>query len=248
MDAAASTATFMTPLHCATRIAKRGLLCHKEHQRTMVDDPDALKNLPPEPEAFIFDLFGVLISFDNDIVYARLAKHCADREDAFKRLNGLMSSRDVITGKVTLPQIYESLVEGHGLSLDYEGFVDAWVEPYSIPIPGMAELIRSLSSNYRLLLLSNVDTYDWEAIRPAHPELSYFHALLVSCDLGIAKPDSAIFEQASRVAESDPSHCLFVDDTLENIEAAHALGFQTHWFDRLETLRDQLVRRNIRGL
>jgi len=167
----------------------------------------------PEPQAFIFDLFGVILAFDNDIVYARLARHCHDEEEAFKQLDGLMASHDIITGKRTLLEIHASLVESHGLRLAYADFVDAWLEPYSWAMPGMAELVASLSLNYKLLLLSNVDTYYWQAIRPSHPELDHFDAFLVSCDLGMAKPERAIFEHASRVADADPSRCFFVDDT-----------------------------------
>ncbi len=131
-------------------------------------------------EAFIFDFFGVMASFDNDIVYARLAKHCRNRAEAFKNINGLESRREVITGQLTLPQIYDGLVEAHGLSLDYAGFECAWLEPYSTPIPGMAELVKALTSNHKVLLLSNVDRYYWDAIRTAHPELECFDALLLS--------------------------------------------------------------------
>jgi hypothetical protein len=70
-------------------------------------------------EAFIFDFFGVMASFDNDIIYARLAKHCRNQAEAFTKLDGLMAGRDVITGRLTLHQIYDRLVEVHGLSLDY---------------------------------------------------------------------------------------------------------------------------------
>ena len=65
-------------------------------------------------EAFIFDFFGVMASFDDDIVPARLAKHCRNQAEAFNKLNGLMAGRDVITGRLTLPQIYDGLVEAHG--------------------------------------------------------------------------------------------------------------------------------------
>jgi HAD superfamily hydrolase (TIGR01509 family) len=201
---------------------------------------------PLEPRVFIFDLFGVVIEFDNDIVYSRLARHCRDEQEAFSRLNGLMARVDVITGAVTLPHIYESLVETHGLSLSYEKFVEAWLEPYSKPLPGMAQILEQLSRSYKLFLLSNVDAYYWQTVRALHPELDYFDALLVSCELGLAKPDSAIFEHIGRMSGVDPVDCFFIDDTIANIKAADAMGFQTHLFIGVDALRMELKRRFIR--
>lgn len=199
-------------------------------------------------EAFIFDFFGVMASFDNDIVYARLAKHCRNQAEAFNKLNGIESRREVITGRLTLPQIYDGLVEAHGLSLDYAGFECAWLEPYSTPIPGMAELVKALTPNHKVLLLSNVDRYYWDAIRTAHPELECFDALLLSCDLGMAKPDREIFLHASAVAGAAPSRCFFIDDTLANVEAARTLGFEAHWFKGVPGLLNELKQRKTRGI
>lgn len=205
---------------------------------------------PAEPavEAFVFDLFGVIVAFDNDIVYSRLARHCADPDEAFRRLDGLMAGRDVITGRLTLHQIHDQLVEAHGLALDYPAFQAAWLEPYSGRMPGMAELVTILSSNYRLLLLSNVDRYYWEVVRAMHPELDHFDSLLVSCDLGMAKPDSEIFLCASETAGVDPSRCCVVDDTRANVEAAWALGFQGHWFRSVSGLRQELKKAQTKGI
>ena len=184
----------------------------------------------PHIEAFIFDLFGVIIAFDNDIVPARLARHCTDPDDALRRFDGLMARREIITGEVTLHQVHRQLVDAHGLTLTYPQFEAAWLEPYSWPMPGMADFVKALSENHRLVLLSNVDHYYWQVVRAMQPELEFFTELLVSCDLGFAKPESEAFLRASQAAGADPEQCLFVDDTRTNIEAARALGFQTHWF------------------
>lgn len=194
------------------------------------------------PHAVVLDLFGVLAAFDNDIVYHRLARHCADPGAAFVALNGLMAGHEVITGQVTLPQVHRRLVEAYGLGLDYAGFEDAWLEPYSTPMPGMAALVETLSRQHRLVLLSNVDRYYWEVVRSMQPELGLFDAVLLSCDLGVAKPDPEIFHQASRAARVAPAECLFVDDTRANVDAAHALGFGTHWFRGIDGLRAHLRR------
>jgi HAD superfamily hydrolase (TIGR01509 family) len=77
-------------------------------------------------------------------------------------------------------------------------------------------------------------------VRAAHPELRHFGALLVSCDLGAAKPDAEAFLRASEAAGAEPGRCLFVDDTRANIEAARAPGSRTHGFRGVSGVRRAL--------
>jgi HAD superfamily hydrolase (TIGR01509 family) len=181
-------------------------------------------------DVIILDLFGVVIAFDNDIVYRRLARHCTDPEDAVKRLDGLMAGRDVITGMLNLRQVHERLARTFGLRLSYPEFEGAWLAPYSEPMPGMDEIIGTLARSYCLILLSNIDRYYFQVVRSTHPELDHFDKLLLSCDLGIAKPDPEIFRAASRLAGVDAGRCLFVDDTAAHVAVAAELGFATHQF------------------
>ena len=199
-------------------------------------------------QCIVFDLFGVLISFDDDLVIARLARHCADPTGAFERLHKLTARLDIITGETALLQVHRELVEDHGLALSWADFEAAWLKPYHQPIPGMAELVEDLSRHYRLVLLSNVDRDYWQVVRAMQPELERFEALLVSCDLGAAKPAPEVFRRVCQLTGAEPQQCLFVDDTAQNVEAARALGFHGHVFRSVLELRDFLEQGNARGL
>jgi HAD superfamily hydrolase (TIGR01509 family) len=197
------------------------------------------------PDALVLDLFGVLTRFDNDVVPTRLARHCEDPADAAGRLAGLMARREVITGRVTLPDIHRQLVAEHGFSAPYRVFEEAWLTPYSGPMPGMAELVEALAKRHRLVLLSNVDEYYWRVVRGMQPELGRFDRVLLSCDLGLAKPDPEIFRRASEAAGVAPQRCLLVDDTQVNVDAAAALGFRTHRFRDVPGFRAALTEAEI---
>ena len=199
-------------------------------------------------EVLVFDLFGVLISFDDDLVIARLARHCADPTGAFERLHKLTARLDIITGEPTLPQVHRELVEDHGLALSWADFEAAWLEPYHEAIPAMAELVEALSGNYRPVLLSNVDRDYWQVVRAMQPELEHFELLLVSAELGVAKPDPEIFRHVCQLTGTEPQQCLFIDDTAQNVDAARALGFHGHVFRSVPELRAALEQANARGL
>ncbi len=198
--------------------------------------------LPPQaPEVLVFDLFGVVIAFDNDLVYRRLARYCADPDTAFQRLAGLMASRDVITGRSTLRDVSRKLKRDLGYTGSDADFERAWLEPYSEPMPGMAELLGKLSTTHRLVLLSNVDRYYFDVVRALHPELGCFEQCLLSCDLGLAKPDPEIFQAVSRLTGVSAERCWFTDDTRANIDAAASLGFRTHHFRSVDALARELA-------
>lgn len=61
-----------------------------------------------------------------------------------------------------------------------------------------------------------------------------------SCVLGIAKPDPAIYLQTCEALEVSPSESLFIDDKLENIEAAEKLGMWGIQFESIDQLRAEL--------
>jgi HAD superfamily hydrolase (TIGR01509 family) len=173
-------------------------------------------------------------------VYRRLAAHCVDPEHAFVSLQGLVSHHDLIRGRLPLHQLHEQLVANQGLCLELRDFEAVWREPYSELMPGMADLIVALSQRYQLVLLSNVDKDYWEVVRAALPVLDCFRSLLVSWELGFAKPDPEMFMQALKAARREPARCFFIDDKLENVEAARKLGIDGHRFLDADDLRQAL--------
>jgi HAD superfamily hydrolase (TIGR01509 family) len=196
-------------------------------------------------DVLIFDLFGVIISFDEDIVYRRIARHCANPDDAFIAIRGLVSQEDLIRGRLTLEQLCDQLVAVHGLTIGLRDFETVWLQPYTKPMFGMATLLQSLSARYRLILLSNVDKYYWGFICQQHPEFEYFGAKLLSWDLGYAKPERKAFLNAIETAHTSASRCFFIDDKWENIEAAREVGLRGHRFVGTQDLVEALQKEGI---
>ncbi|HEV2634517.1 MAG TPA: HAD-IA family hydrolase [Actinocrinis sp.] len=61
-----------------------------------------------------------------------------------------------------------------------------------------------------------------------------FDAVVLSTDLGVRKPDSAIFEHTVNLLGLSASECIFADDTEENLPPAEALGMTViHALDEL---------------
>lgn len=188
-------------------------------------------------DCLIFDLFGVVIAFDDYLVYKRLAPYCTHPATALMAMRDLVSDPRLIRGQRELEAVRHELAGSLGLTLSADQFRAMWCVPYSEPMPGMKALLRSLSVSYRLILLSNVDRYYWEVIWHHHAELAYFSTYLLSWEQGVAKPEPEAFRRAIAASRTDAVRCFFVDDKAENIEAAQRSGISGHLFTSVDTLQ-----------
>jgi putative hydrolase of the HAD superfamily len=71
--------------------------------------------------------------------------------------------------------------------------------------------------------------------------LSRFDVLVWSYQLGVAKPDPAIYRYAMERLGTRPDETLFLDDKAENVETAAALGMKGMIFSTIEKLRLDLA-------
>ena len=68
-----------------------------------------------------------------------------------------------------------------------------------------------------------------------------FDVRVWSYQLGVAKPDAAIYRHTLAELGVEPEETLFIDDKRVNVEAARALGIQAIEFSSVERLRADLI-------
>jgi putative hydrolase of the HAD superfamily len=94
-------------------------------------------------------------------------------------------------------------------------------------------LLTAILSNMGDNVLASVErAFDW---------IHRFDVLVWSYQLGVAKPDQAIYLHTLAKLGIQPEETLFIDDKLENIEAARALGMVAMQFSTVERLRQDLI-------
>jgi len=69
----------------------------------------------------------------------------------------------------------------------------------------------------------------------------FFSVIVISGEVGVAKPDPDIFARATREARLAPEDCVYIGDRLEtDARAASRAGFRGIWLDRKGAAKDNI--------
>jgi len=91
----------------------------------------------------------------------------------------------------------------------------------------MVEWAQQLQrAGIRTGILSNIGDAMAEGLIAKFDWISAFDHCVWSYSLKLAKPEAAIYRCAAEGLATDPSQILFIDDKIENIEAAESIGMQ----------------------
>jgi putative hydrolase of the HAD superfamily len=93
----------------------------------------------------------------------------------------------------------------------------------------------------RTAILSNMSDNVLGNIEREFAWIHRFDVLVWSCQVGLAKPDPAIYRHTLDELGSRLEETLFIDDRQENVEAARALGIQAIQYSTIERLRADLI-------
>lgn len=93
------------------------------------------------------------------------------------------------------------------------------------------EWILSLRKNYKVYLLSNISEDSWAICKErfeasGHTLEECFDNVFLSYEMQLAKPDERIYKAVEEVTGLVPIETLYYDDSAENIEAGHRLGYR----------------------
>lgn len=90
-------------------------------------------------------------------------------------------------------------------------------------------------------ILSNMGDYVHDHLVKTHAWIQRFDVKVWSYQLLLAKPDPAIYLYTLKALGTRPEETLFLDDKLENVQAARALGMKSLVYSTMEQLRADLV-------
>ncbi len=197
----------------------------------------------PNKKAIVFDFGGVIIECDKTVLanYIReLFK--VDGEELLKVQQDFRAAR---RARIPEPVFWQRYATEHHLDLP-AGF-ETQIENVKLSslteIKGMRELINFYKAKgYQVALLSNVGSSHAGFLRD-RGYYDGFSPILLSCELGVDKPDPRIYQILLSRLQVAPENCIFIDDKKENVDAAIALGIDGIVFSSSEQIKAELERR-----
>jgi putative hydrolase of the HAD superfamily len=127
-----------------------------------------------------------------------------------------------------------------------EGLIEQDVQLWATVDPIMLEWVnRVRASGMKIAILSNMGEELLAYMQQNFAWLDRFHHLTWSCELNLIKPMAAIYEHTLEKLNVRADEALFIDDRLENVEGARALGIQSLLFRGVRHLQEDLQREGL---
>ena len=197
-------------------------------------------------QAVIFDYGEVLSGPPDPQAHRNLLAIAGVPEEAFEKaywVHRLDYDADILDGQTywqtvardtgvsfTVKQIGQLLEQDAIMWMNLNPAMIAWIP-------------RIKEAGFRLGILSNMGFGVLDYMRPRFPWLDQFDYLTFSCDLGIVKPDPAIYLHTVKKLGVAPDQALFIDNLETNITGAEAVGLHAALFQNVEQLQKDLSRR-----
>ena len=194
----------------------------------------------------IFDLGGVILDIDENIVCKELEKMGISVTELFhsKEFMDIMSKFD--TGIYTAPTFRKKVKAFIGQEKMTDQKFDSIWNSMLLDIPReRIEAIEKVKKHYKIFLMSNSNVIHYDLyVRDLQLRFGYnefdelFNKSYFSFAEHLEKPDPRFFELILDHEDLLPEETLFIDDTAENIKVAKSLGIHTYHISREELVRN----------
>ena len=190
---------------------------------------------------FLFDLGNTVIKLAYERVLENIRRDASiSRDEMVELFEKPGSYRDLERGAISFAEFYEFLCENAGYRASIHDFRAIWEDFFDGPVAGMEEVLDQVRERYRVAFLSNSNEVHAEVI-PRHYAALFRKddRFIFSHRFKCAKPDPDLFQRALEVIGAQPQQTVLVDDLLENVLAARALGLRAFQFrDSVTLLRE----------
>lgn len=177
----------------------------------------------------LIDMYGVIIEESKGFFIPYTYQHFDETE--YERITKAFREEKLF-GKAQ-----EGELSSHGFlsALGYkdpEAAMKDYLGNYLTLDPGFRGFAGKNGKKYKLVLLSN-DVSEWSRyLTEFHGIDRYFHDKIVSGDVGVKKPDPEIFALTVSRLGCRAENCMFIDNSVNNLNAAAEFGIRPVLFNR----------------
>ena len=193
--------------------------------------------------AIVFDFGNVLIGWDPRRVYRSVLRDDAEINHFFDEVGFSDWNLEQDRGRPWKDAVSELAARCPHRAELIRRYHENWRDSITGPIEGTVRILERLHRNgHRLIGLTNWSLETYRPTRQKYTLFELFDDIVVSGEVGLVKPDPAIFELTLQRIGRPASECLFIDDSEANVAGAAALGFHTIRFQSPEQLDADLKR------
>jgi HAD superfamily hydrolase (TIGR01509 family) len=168
----------------------------------------------------LFDLGGVIVDLSG--LERFLVRHRLEAAEFWPRWLELGAGNDFERGRTSPAEFADAFLAEFELAMPPEQFLAEFADWPTGLLPGAADLLADLD-HVMTASLSNTNQIHWSS---EFTQRTLFDRHFPSFELGLAKPAPEIFERVVELVDADPGRIAFVDDNLDNVEAALEVGLR----------------------
>lgn len=199
----------------------------------------------------IFDFGAVLLPVEEERTWEAFRElgareRLADQKDIFKKLETGAFSKEAF-----LEALQPHFFRPHIFKPD---LAEAWAAMCYHPISDevISYLQKLRRKGFQLFLLSNTNEIHVQKVKERSGPFRYrqfinqFSGVYYSQEIGLRKPQKAIYERVLQESNLNPAECWYTDDRKENLKAPQNLGITTWHYHSERSFAD--LQRAIRRL
>ena len=185
-------------------------------------------------DVVIFDLGNVLIDLDYPKIIQEFKKVARKNQDNIRKL--VMDSKVLIkfeTGQIDPDRFHSAVNQILDTNLEEEEFEQIWNSVLKSVTKERMDKVLEIGKKYDTYILSNTNITHEIAFESMIMEATgkesireFVKEAYLSHELGMRKPNQDIYEFVIDDISNYPSRMLFLDDRLDNIEAARLAGMK----------------------
>lgn len=193
-------------------------------------------------DTVVFDVGNVLIGWDPRNLYRRIFSDTERMEWFLTHVCSPEWNARLDLGRPWQEGIDELVGRFPGFAAEIRAYRERWHEMVPGPVAGMPELFAALGlAGFKRYAITNFSAPTFEESKSRFAFLREFDGVAVSGELGICKPDPAIFQWLIERYGIAPARAVYVDDSPANVAIAGELGFHAVLFEDAEAFADKLA-------
>jgi 2-haloacid dehalogenase len=190
----------------------------------------------------VFDLGNVLLRWDPRFLFTQYFDDEAQMEWFLAHVCNHEWNLEQDRGRSFAEAVKHATAQHPDHAEAIAAYDERWHETLPHAIDGTVAIFEELrQGGAPLYAITNWNGEKFRETKIRFPFLNHFHDIIVSGDEKLIKPDPAIYRLLLERNGLSAAECLFIDDSLNNVKGAEAVGMKAHHFTSPENLRTALV-------